>query len=137
MTRHLQARLLLAALAGLAACSDPFAPAELVELTPHASSYRPGELLELEVRNVGDATVMLGACPSGLYAVEPKGTPSIPYNHPCPTALYSLPSGQTLTMTWELPAEVPAGAYEVGVGFHLEESERSGAARSHAIQIID
>ena len=137
MTRQLPAWLLLTALAALPACSDPFAPSDLLELTPHASSYRPGDRLELEVRNVGDATVMLGACPSGLYAIEPEGTPWIPYNHPCPMPLYSLPSGQALTMTWELPAEVPAGGYEVGIGFRLEESERWGAARSHAIQISD
>jgi hypothetical protein len=137
MTRQFQAQLLMAAFVALTACSDPFAPADLLELMPRESSYRPGGLLELEVRNAGDRTVRLGACPSGLYGVGSEGTPWIPYNHPCPTALYSLAAGQTLTMTWELPTEVPPGTYEVGVAFHLEESERSGAARSHAIEIVN
>jgi hypothetical protein len=137
MTRQCQARLLMVAIVALAGCSDPFAPNEVLELTTRATSYRAGELLELEVHNASGGTVLLGACPSGLYGVGDQSTPWVPYNHACPMPLYSLGSGQTLLLTWELPAMVAAGSYAVGVGFQLEESGRSGDARSHAIQITE
>lgn len=128
--------LVLAALTeAAAACTSPSGPSELLEIEAGAGAYRAGEVLELTVHNAGPRTVLIGACPSTVYATTRPET-AIDFADPCPAVSIPLEPGASAEMAATLPA-LAAGRYVIGIEFALGDARVSGEARSAPIEVVE
>ena len=117
-----------AALVAVLNCSDPFSASGRLEVEATATTYRPGDSFTLRLENVGRELLWLGVCPAGLYPVTPEAPPLF-FMDACPALAMELAPGETQTISWRLPSDVPPGRYRIG---YVVDSD---VARSQVIEV--
>ena len=118
----------VAALVAALGCSDPFSASGRLAVEATATTYRPGDSFTLRLENVGRELLWLGVCPAGLYPVTPEAPPLF-FMDACPAMAMELPPGDTQTISWRLPNDVPPGRYRIGYAVASE------VARSQVIEV--
>ncbi|WP_434300451.1 immunoglobulin-like domain-containing protein [Corallococcus exiguus] len=87
-----------------------------VSLATDATAYRPGDTVQLELRNEGTREVGYNLCTARLERREDSGwgaTPHLNETEACQLVLHTLKAGARAHGTLRLPAELPAGEYRI------------------------
>lgn len=102
---------LLALLALLVGCGEV-----QVSLSTDATAYRPGDTVQLELRNEGTREVGYNLCTVRVERREDSGwsvTPHLGETEACELMLHTLKAGARAHGTLRLPSELGAGEYRV------------------------
>ncbi|QAT84570.1 hypothetical protein EJ065_3001 [Corallococcus coralloides] len=102
-----------------------------VSLSTDATAYRPGDTVQLELRNEGTREVGYNLCDVRLDRREDAGwshTPHLGENEACLAIQYSLKAGARAHGSLRLPSELAAGEYRVTHDVDTRETDSEGRA---------
>ncbi|MBN8471511.1 hypothetical protein JYJ95_33815 [Corallococcus exiguus] len=87
-----------------------------VSLFTDATAYRPGDTVQLELRNEGTREVGYNLCTVRVESRHGSAWSQIPHlgeNEACPLMQHTLKGGARAQGSLTLPAELPAGEYRI------------------------
>ena len=125
----LRAPLQLALVLATFACADATAPEQFhLRIEPTRTTYAPGDLVEVTIRDAGARGVSYNACASVLEQFDRGGWRAAPSfedgDFLCDDVLHSLPSGTEATGTaGRLSVDIPGGTYRFRIGVILGPDE--------------